>query len=129
MIRSATVINGAGKAGADGVRGWHPEERLWLDQYRAAITSRHGAAVKDVLIYGSKARGDAHEESDIDVLLIVRNEAGGLKRTLRRVGYELAATSYAMPSILARTEEEWERLRQRRSPFRTAVERDGISVL
>ena len=120
MIRSATVSKGA---------GWHPEEQSWLEQYRAALTSRHGEALKDVLVYGSKARGDAHEESDIDVLLIVRNEARGLKRTLRRIGYELAATSYAMPSILARTEEEWERLRQRRSPFRAAIERDGISVL
>ena len=111
------------------MEAWHPEEQQWLERYRAAVTSRYREALKDVFIYGSKARGDGHEESDIDVLLIVKNEASGLKRTLRRIGYRLASSSYAMPSILARTEAEWERLRQRQSPLRNAVERDGVSVL
>ena len=61
---------------------------------------------------GSKARGDAHPESDIDLMLIVRNQAEDLKRVLRRLGYDLAATSWAVPSILARTEAEWARLKR-----------------
>jgi len=82
-----------------------------------------------MLIYGSKARGQAHAESDLDVLLIVKNEARRLKRELRRIGYMLAATSDVLPSILAYTEEEWESRRRNRSAFRQAVERNAVRVI
>ncbi|MDE2927721.1 MAG: nucleotidyltransferase domain-containing protein [Acidobacteriota bacterium] len=107
----------------------HPEEQTWLEKYRKALKERHRGAVLRMVIYGSKARGDAHQDSDIDVLIIVKNEANGLKRPLRRIGYDLAATSWAVPSIMAYTQAEWERLATLQSTFREAVERDGVPVL
>jgi len=111
------------------VQDWHPEERLWLEQYVAAVRERYPDAVSRLLLYGSKARGDAHEESDIDLMLIVKDEAESLMWDLRWIGYDLAATSWAVPSILARSEAEWARLERLCSPFHAAVERDGIRVL
>ncbi len=107
----------------------HPEEQIWLDEYRQALTDRHPRAIAQMLLYGSKARGDAREDSDLDVLLIVKDEAADLKRTLRRIGYRLAATSWAVPSILAYTEGEWMRRKQTKSPFAEAVEREAVRVL
>jgi len=107
----------------------HPEEQIWLDEYRKALVDRHPHAVEKMLLYGSKARGDAHEDSDIDVLLIVKDEAVDLKRALRRIGYGLAATSYAVPSILAYTEGEWKQRKRTQSSFFESVEREAISVL
>lgn len=105
------------------------DEQTWLEAYRQALTERYPGAVVRMLIYGSKARGEAHSDSDVDVLLIVKNEAGPLKRSLRRIGYELAATSDAVPSIFAYTEDEWESRKHSGSPFHQAVERDAVSVL
>jgi uncharacterized protein len=82
-------------------------EQAWLDAYRKALEQKHPGAIHELLIYGSKARGQAHAESDLDVLLIVKNKAGRLKRTLRRIGYLLAAMSDVLPSIIAYTEDEW----------------------
>ena len=107
----------------------HPEEQSWLDGYRKALEERHPGAVLRMVLYGSKARGDAHDDSDIDVLIIVKNKSDGLKRPLRRIGYDLAATSWAVPSIMAYTQAEWERLETLQSTYREVVERDGISVL
>jgi uncharacterized protein len=81
-----------------------------------------------MLIYGSKARGQAHAESDLDVLLIVKNNSGKLKRELRRIGYLLAAKTEALPSILAYTQDEWESRKRSGSSFRQAVERDAVRV-
>src|SRR5262245_397130 len=96
------------------------EEQSWLDAYRKALDKKHRGAVQEILIYGSKARGQAHAESDLDVLLIVKNEAGARKRELRRIGYLLAATADVLPSILAYTQEEWESRKRSGSSFRKA---------
>src|SRR2546428_12969283 len=104
------------------------EEQAWLDAYRKALDKKHPGTVQEMLIYGSKARGQAHAESDLDVLLIVKNKTGRLKRTLRRIGYLLAATSDVLPSIIAYTEDEWESRKRSGSSFRQAVERDGVRV-
>jgi len=105
------------------------QEQAWLDDYRKAIEKKHPGVVHEMLIYGSKARGQPHAESDLDVLLIVKNDGERLKRKLRRIGYLLAATSDVMPSILAYTQEEWESRRRSRSTFRQAVERDAVRVV
>ena len=106
-----------------------PEEWEWLAQFRETLAARFAGVVVNMVLYGSKARGDAREDSDIDVLLVVRDAAARLKRPLRQLAHELAATSYALPSIMAYTEEEWAQLERVGSPFRAGVERDGVSVL
>jgi len=103
-------------------------EKAWLDAYKEALNKQHPQTVKEMLIYGSKARGQAHADSDLDVLLIVKNDAAALKRDLRWIGYLLAAKTDVLPSILAYTEEEWESRRRSGSTFRKAVERDGVRV-
>jgi predicted nucleotidyltransferase len=105
------------------------DEQIWLDAYCQVLKEQHPGVVARMVIYGSKARGDDHPDSDLDVLLIVMNEAAHLKRQLRRIGYELAATSDAVPSILAYTQDEWESRRESGSLFQQAVERDAVPVL
>jgi predicted nucleotidyltransferase len=85
--------------------------------------------VEELLIYGSKARGEAGPDSDLDVLLIIKDRAAGRKRALRRLGYRLAAATEVVPSIMAYTIREWEQRKKSGSPFRQAVERDGVRVL
>jgi len=106
-----------------------PDEQAWLDVYRQDLVERYPDTIEQMVIYGSKARGDSHPDSDLDVLLIVRDEASALRRPLRRLGYELAVAFNTVPSIVAYTQEEWERRKQSGSPFREAVERDAVSVL
>jgi len=105
------------------------DERTWLRDYCKALAEQHPGAVRRLLIYGSKARGDAGPESDLDVLLVVSNRAAKLKRRLRWTGYMLAAASTAVPSILAYTEDEWGSRQHGSSPFRRAVKRDAVQVL
>lgn len=104
------------------------EEQAWLLAYRLALEDRHPGAVVRMVIYGSKARGEAGPDSDLDMLLIVKNDAAHLKRELRRIGYLLAASSEAVPSILAYTEAEWENRRKSGSAFLEVVERDAVPV-
>ena len=104
------------------------DERTWLSEYRKALDEQYPGTVRKMLIYGSKARGDAGPESDLDVLLIVHDKAAKQKRQLRWIGYMLAATSNAVPSILAYTENEWACRERSGSAFQRAVEHHAVQV-
>jgi predicted nucleotidyltransferase len=104
-------------------------DKRWIREFRRELTERFPGMVEQMLIYGSKARGEAGPDSDLDVLLIVRHEAANRKRQMREIGYLLAAEGEAVPSIMAYTVQEWENRRRSGSPFREAVERDKVRVL
>jgi predicted nucleotidyltransferase len=55
-------------------------DKSWLDAYRKAIVKIKPGAVMRLSVFGSKARGDDRPESDLDILLIVKDGAAGLKR-------------------------------------------------
>lgn len=110
-------------------RAWHPKEQEWLAQFRAWLVANHARTITDIIVYGSKARGDWNEDSDIDVLLIVKADAEHIQKELRDKGYDLADHSAMLPSILTRTEEEWAARGANGLLFHEQVERDGVSVL
>jgi uncharacterized protein len=104
-------------------------DKRWIKQFRRKLTEQFPGMVDQVLIYGSKARGEAGPDSDLDVLLIVRDDAAGRAWKMRDIGYLLAAEGDVVPSIMAYTVQEWENRRKSGSPFRKAVERDKVRVL
>ena len=104
------------------------EERAWLEAYRSALEERFPGQVERLIIYGSKARGDAGLDSDLDVLMLIRAGDWRLKKALSLVGYDLAVGTDVVPSIQVYTFAEWSRLEARQSVFREAIEREGVSV-
>ncbi len=45
-----------------------------LKEFREEIEKLYGKRLKSIILYGSWARGDATEESDIDVLIVLQGE-------------------------------------------------------
>ena len=97
------------------------QEQAWLDSYRQALADSFPDLVEQIIVYGSKARGEAGPESDIDVLVILRRGEKVTKAKVREIGHRLAVTSEAVPSIMVYTLEEWSARREGGSPFRDCV--------
>jgi predicted nucleotidyltransferase len=51
-------------------------ERVALDEYQARLTSEFPQQIVRLVLFGSKARGDAGPESDLDVLVVVHGNGG-----------------------------------------------------
>jgi len=58
--------------GAAGSRGGDMDADRLLQDIKEALRSVHGERLRGVVLYGSEARGAATEDSDIDVLVLLR---------------------------------------------------------
>jgi hypothetical protein len=60
--------------------------RAALGRFTASVRARFGDRVRELTLFGSHARGDAHDESDVDVLVVIDD----LSETDRRDVMDLA---------------------------------------
>jgi uncharacterized protein len=104
------------------------DEQEWLEAYREGLAEQFPNLVEEVLIFGSKARGEAGPDSDLDVLVIIREGDSKRKREIRRIGHMLAVMSEAVPSIMVYTRHEWTMRERGGSAFYKAVMRDRVRV-
>jgi uncharacterized protein len=55
-----------------------------LKRFRAALDAMYGERIERVVLFGSRARGDAREDSDYDVAVFIKNP-GALSVELHRL--------------------------------------------
>ena len=104
------------------------EEEQWLKGYRELLARQFPGLVEQIIVFGSKAKGTATEDSDLDLLIVIRDGDWKLKDAITQPGYLLALDTNAIPSIIVLTSEEWEALRTREAPFWQTVQRDGVAL-
>ncbi len=50
------------------------EQKALISDFKKAVTQLYGDRLAKIILYGSYARGDFHEESDIDFLVVLNDE-------------------------------------------------------
>ena len=85
--------------------------------------------IRDARLFGSRARGEGHEHSDLDVALIVA--AGG--RAHRHAIYDLAFDVGLAHGVelapLVLEEARWRELRARERRIAAVIETEGVPLL
>ena len=87
------------------------------------VRRRLGDHLKELRLFGSRARGDARSDSDYDMLVIVDSRSPEVRATILDVEVGLIDRYDALVTSIVRTEEEW-RHRQG-SPLARNIEREG----
>lgn len=105
-----------------------PAEKVWMENYRKALDKQYPGLVRDMIVFGSKARGDARADSDLDLLLIIKEGDWRFKLAVSDLGYDLSLGTDCVPSIMVLTEEEREQRIQNESIFWGVIQEEGISV-
>lgn len=99
-----------------------PVVRATMAAYRPLLGDR----VRRVVLFGSRARGDATEESDYDVLVVVDRRDEQLVEALYRPVMDVLLGTGKLVSLKVMSEQSFERLRGLHTPFIEAVLRDGV---
>jgi uncharacterized protein len=102
------------------------QEKL-LEQIRQAICEVEPDA--EIILYGSRSRGDALSESDWDFLILVDGPLSD-ERTdrIRHRLYEIEWESGQVISSIVRSHEEWNSDLYQAMPFHQRVQQEGIRL-
>jgi predicted nucleotidyltransferase len=101
--------------------------RQVLQELQSALENLYGDAAPSMVLYGSQARGDATDASDIDLLLIFPNSvsAGAEIRRISPILADLNMRYQVLISILPASQNEY---LTSLSMFWKNVRREGIPV-
>ena len=96
-----------------------------LDEFRRELHSLYGERLKDFILFGSYARGDAHTRSDIDVMVVLGSEVAPGREIDRMIDVitELNLKYGVLLSVVPAAEEKYLR---RNSPLLLNVRREGV---
>ncbi|MGH9001189.1 MAG: nucleotidyltransferase family protein [Acidimicrobiia bacterium] len=101
-----------------------PEERAWVVDFRDRLRAMLGDRVRDLRLFGSKVRGDFHDESDIDILVL-------LDESDHTTGMAIARLAYEISPVLAPvsfTFERYHRPANRASGFYKAMRKESVRL-
>jgi uncharacterized protein len=104
-------------------------ERKALDDYVTAVRKHYGRRLVDILVFGSRARGDARHDSDLDLAVVLEDGDWRFweeKWALAGLAYDvlLAHELYVQPWPITRS--AWESpAGDRRQRLLEEIHRDG----
>jgi uncharacterized protein len=105
--------------------------RAALVRFRDALSSRFGARLEEYVLFGSVARGEATEESDIDVLVVIAELTAEEKDEILETSYRSAldADGEWAPLIpLVMSARHARELRERERLIMQEIAQDGIAL-
>jgi len=103
------------------------KERHITEQFKRHLHD-YGVECFDLIVFGSRARGDADKDSDLDLLVIVENLNKKIREVIRHCAWEIGFENDIIIQAIIMTREETENSPQRSSLLMTAVNREGIRV-
>ena len=103
-------------------------ERKVLENFRERLQASLQDPTAEIKLFGSKARGDNREDSDVDVLVIVSSEDWRLSDKVYEIATDLLLETGVSISPKIISARQYEELLRENAPFIRNVIRDAVPV-
>src|SRR5574341_205977 len=106
-----------------------PNERQAVDGLVEALKRHADGQILLVAMFGSKARGDADEDSDVDILIVADADPRQIEGRISKSSSELSLEHNLIINKFILSREHWADYARRRAAFWQNVQRDGVLLL
>ncbi len=105
-------------------------ESSLLQEFKDTVAQGLPHTVRLVKLFGSRARGDAEEWSDLDVLIVVKGDSTSVEEKIREIRYETMWRYDFRPliSLLLLSEEEYANLSRLQTGLWRNIQREGVTL-
>jgi predicted nucleotidyltransferase len=104
-----------------------PKVKRLVDQVKAYLHAMYGQSIRSVILYGSHARGEATESSDVDVLVLIDPslKPRQVRESLSDLLYDMLLDEHELVSVIVLPEDHFER---HNLPFMLNVRKEGVMI-
>jgi len=97
-----------------------PAELALVEEFRALVKSYFRTRLDRLVLFGSRARGQGRDDSDLDVLVMVRDGARDDRRWIQDAAADVSLWHSMVLSPLFVGTQEWDS-----HPLRCVIDREG----
>ncbi|AEA46564.1 nucleotidyltransferase domain-containing protein [Archaeoglobus veneficus] len=89
---------------------------------------KYGDKIESIILFGSVARGEAREDSDIDILIISKGDSFDMQKRISEVVVEILLNTGIYISAKVISTEEYNLMRNINSSFFRNISKEGIVI-
>lgn len=97
-----------------------------LQELKSAL--QRTVKLRELILFGSRARGDAPADSDMDVLVVVDETDGEVEKIVSECAWETSLRHEVLIVPATYSRDEWENGPARSSLLALAIKKEGIAV-
>ncbi|MEW5693044.1 MAG: nucleotidyltransferase domain-containing protein [Candidatus Hydrogenedentota bacterium] len=105
-----------------------PDEKQAIEEFVRRVRELLGDKLLQIKLYGSKARGDDTEESDIDIMLVLKDKNPDIRMKITKIAVNVDSKYGTFTALNIFSEYEYEKNLYFEGPFITNVLKEGISL-
>lgn len=101
-----------------------------VQEAKKRLLDQYPGRIELIKVFGSKVRGEATKESDLDLLIVVKNLDYSIEKQLRKTARSVNDEYDYEPFIssIFLSTKDYERLKKLETPFYKNVEQEGIDI-
>jgi predicted nucleotidyltransferase len=103
-------------------------ERAAVDEFLVRARAALGNELKEVRLFGPRARGEGHDESDLDIALIVGPEGRAQRRAIYDLAFDVGLAHGIEIAPLVIEETRLQELRERDRQLARDLDTQGIPL-
>ncbi len=109
-------------------QGLSEKEQTALNKFKSALDKAIAKDLLEIKLFGSKARGEARKDSDIDVIVIISSDDWRISDVVYGIATDILLDDEVCVSPKVMSKNDYDTLSSSETPFIKNVTRDAVTI-